>query len=350
MSQPAPRSRPRPRIAIFGAGSVGCQLGGRLAAFADITLIGRPAVLDALADGLTVTGAGRPATVVEPERLTLAETPDAVAGADFVLVTVKSAATAEAGRQLAGRLSPAAIVVSLQNGVRNPAVLRAALPGHTVLAGMVPYNVLRTEPAVFHQGTSGVLMIDANPRAIPLVDVLAEAGISVQVREDMPEVQHAKLLMNLNNAINALSGLPLRDQLGQRDYRACLALCQGEALIAFRAEGIRPAKLGPGSAARNRQLLGLPDPLFRRLAGSALRIDAKARSSMWEDLQRGRRTEVDSVQGEILAIAERNGLTAPANARMIALIREAEAAPAGQARQWSGPDLLAELTTAVEGS
>ncbi|MGC0419485.1 2-dehydropantoate 2-reductase [Embleya sp. AB8] len=349
MSQPAPRSRPRPRIAIFGAGSVGCYLGGRLAALADVTLIGRPAVLAALADGLTVTGAGRPPTEVAPERLTLAAEPDAVTGADFVLVTVKSAATAEAGRELAGRLSPAAIVVSLQNGVRNTAVLRAALPGHTVLAGMVPFNVLRTESAVFHQGTSGALMVDANPRAIPLVDVLAEAGLPVQVREDMPEVQHAKLLMNLNNAINALSGLPLREQLGQRDYRACLALCQGEALAAFRAEGIRPAKLGPASAARTRHLLALPDPLFRRLASSALRIDAQARSSMWEDLERGRPTEIADIQGEVLAIAERNGLTAPANARLVELIHDAEAAPAGAARRWSGPDLLAELDAAVSG-
>ncbi|MFE5330703.1 2-dehydropantoate 2-reductase [Embleya sp. NPDC056575] len=347
MSQPAPRSRPRTRIAIFGAGSIGGYLGGRLAAFADVTLIGRPALADALRDGLTVTGAGRPPTVVEPERLTVATTPDAVAGADFVLVTVKSAATAEAGRELAGRLSPAALVVSLQNGVRNPAVLRAALPAHTVLAGMVPFNVVRTEPAVFHQGTSGALMIDANPRALSLVDVLVEAGVPIQVREDMPEVQHAKLLMNLNNAINALSGLPLRDQLGRRDYRACLALCQGEALAAFRAAGIHPAKLGPASAARTRQLLSLPDPLFRRLASSTLRVDAQARSSMWEDLERGRPTEIDSVQGEILAIAGRNGLTAPANARLIELIREAEAAPPGESRHWSGADLLAELTRAV---
>lgn len=306
--------------------------------------------MGALGDGLTVTGAGRPAMTVAPEELTLATTPDAVAGADFVLVTVKSAATAEAGRELAAHLSPAAIVVSLQNGLHNPSLLRAALPGRTVLAGMVPYNVVRPEPGVVHQGSAGVLMIDANPRAIPLVDVLTEAGLPVRMREDMREVQYAKLLMNLNNAVNALSGLPLRDQLGQRAYRACLALCQREALAAFEAEGVRPAKLGPASAARSVRLLGLPDPLFRRLARSALRIDAHARSSMWEDLERGRPTEIDNLQGEVVEIAERHGLAARANAHMRMLVREAESAAPGEARRWSGAELLGSLLAAVRAS
>ncbi|MGW6506255.1 ketopantoate reductase C-terminal domain-containing protein, partial [Streptomyces niveus] len=119
-------------------------------------------------------------------------------------------------------------------------------------------------------------------------------------------------------------------------------LCQREALAAYRAAGITPARLGPVAPGLTPYLLGLPDALFRRISAASLRIDAHARSSMWEDLQRGRPTEIDSLQGEIVTLAAAHGLRAPANARLAALVREAESTP----RTWSGPELYAELRAA----
>ncbi|MGW1880158.1 2-dehydropantoate 2-reductase [Streptomyces sp. NPDC001975] len=337
-SVPPVSPMPEPRFAVLGAGTIGCHLGGRLSAAGyDVTLIGRPAAMDVLRErGLTLSDSVRPAVRLPPERLTLATGPEAAAGADYVLVTVKSADTRAAAEDLAPHLAPGAVVVSFQNGLRNPATLRAALPGHTVLAGMVPYNVVRSEPGTVHQGMPGRLMTEPDDR---LVAALRDARLSVEARTDMAEVQHGKLLLNLNNAINALSGLPLRDQLGGRDYRRCLALCQREALAAYRAAGVTPARLGPTAPAVTPYVLGLPDGLFRRLAGATLRIDAQARSSMWEDLQRGRPTEIDSLQGEIVALAGAHGRSAPANARLVALVRAAESEP----RTWPGPELYAEL-------
>jgi 2-dehydropantoate 2-reductase len=330
------------RIAVFGAGSIGCHLGGTLAGTAEVTLIGRPSVFDALgAEGLTLTGGGRADKHVEAADLRLATDAAAAAEADYVLVTVKSGATAQAAAELA-EAGGDAVVVSFQNGLHNPRVLREGLPGRTVLAGMVPYNVARTAPAAFHQGTSGRLMLDDGPGSAELVAALTAAGLDVEARPDMPGVQHAKLLMNLNNAVNALSGLPLRDQLGQRAYRSCLALCQREALAAYRAAGIRPAKMGPVAPALMPVVLGLPDGLFRRLAASTLRVDAQARSSMSDDLRQGRPTEIAELQGEIVALAERHGTPAPANTRMVELVKEAE----GAVRTWTGPELLAELKAA----
>ncbi|MET8748917.1 2-dehydropantoate 2-reductase [Streptomyces sp. NPDC004667] len=338
---PHPTGDQRPRIAVFGAGSIGCYLGGHLAQHANVTLIGRPSVLDGLHEGITLSGGGRPAVHVPRNRLTLTTDPDPVADADCVLVTVKSAATVSAGRELAGRLRPDAVVVSFQNGLHNARLLRDELPGTTLLAGMVPYNVARTAPGTFHQGTGGALMLDGGPAAAPLVAALTAAGLPVEPRHDMRQVQHAKLLMNLNNAVNALSGLPLREQLGARPYRTCLALCQEEALAAFAAQGVRPARLGPVPARLTPRILRLPDALFRRIAAASLQVDAHARSSMWDDLEHGRATEISSLQGEVVAMAERHGLTAPVNARLMSLVHEAER-PGGR-RSWSGPELLHAL-------
>ncbi|GGV44039.1 2-dehydropantoate 2-reductase [Kitasatospora herbaricolor] len=346
-------SPPRLRIAVLGAGSIGCHLGGTLAAVADVTLIGRPAAMDEIERlGLTLTGPAEARREIRD--LTLATDAAAAAGADWVLVTVKSDDTAAAARDLAGHLAPGTVVASFQNGLHNPRVLRAGLPGRRVLAGMVPYNVVRTGPAAFHQGSAGQVMLDAGGPAAgggsdgdALAAAAAAAGLRLALRRDMAAVQAAKLLMNLNNAVNALSGLPLREQLGGRAYRACLARCQREALAAFRAAGLRPARLGPVPPGWTPAVLGLPDALFRRLAGASLRIDGQARSSMWEDLQRGRTTEIGSLQGEIVTLAGESGLAAPANARLVELVREAERAAPGTARRWSGPDLLAELAGAV---
>ncbi|MFE1320234.1 2-dehydropantoate 2-reductase [Kitasatospora phosalacinea] len=327
------------RIAVFGAGSIGCRLGGALAARADVTLIGRPAAMAELdRAGLTLTGPGdrrlhaRPRTAVDAA---------AAAGADYVLVTVKSADTADAARLLGPHLDGRSTVLSFQNGLHNARTLREALPGRTVLAGMVPYNVVRTGPASFHQGTGGELMVERASAAQRFADAAADAGLPVGLRADMPRVQAAKLLMNLNNAVNALSGLPLREQLGSRPYRLVLARCQREALAVFAAAGLAPARLTPVPPQWMPSVLGLPDAVFRRVAAASLRVDARARSSMWEDLQRSRPTEIGELQGEVVALAERHGLPAPANRRLLDLVRAAEDAAAPPA--WSGPALLAAL-------
>jgi 2-dehydropantoate 2-reductase len=87
----------------------------------------------------------------------------------------------------------------------------------------------------------------------------------------------------------------------------------------------------------------VPDGLFRRLASSMLEIDPVARSSMADDLDLARPTEIDWINGEVLRVAGTVGRTAPVNARVIELVRQAEN---GGRRDWSGTDLRAELSAA----
>ena len=143
-------------------------------------------------------------------------------------------------------------------------------------------------------------------------------------------MQWGKLLVNLNNALNALADLPLRRQLAQRPWRLLFADQMAEGLAAIRAEGIRPVSSTPIPASWMPPLLRLPDAIFEALLGRTMKIDPEARSSMWEDLQRGRRTEIDYLQGVITEIADRRGLQVPLSRRVVALIKKAEAG--GKAR------------------
>jgi 2-dehydropantoate 2-reductase len=325
-------------IAVFGAGAIGCWVGGRLAAAgAEVTLIGRARVMQELEGGLRTSELGGRQEVAQVRVATDAA---AARGAALVIVTVKSAQTAEAGAALAKVLPEGAVVVSLQNGVRNSGELRAALPGRKVLAAMVPFNVVRRGPGAYHRASAGMLRIDDDPAAAPLLAACATAALPIEPRRDMEAVQWAKLVMNLNNAINALSGLPLAAELAQRPYRRCLAASQREALDLLGAARVPVAKLTPIPPRWMPRLLDTPDRVFGLLARRVVAIDPEARSSMWDDLEARRPTEIEYLQGEVVALAQRVGRSAPVAGRLVQLVRAAEG---GGRRDYSGEELAAAL-------
>jgi 2-dehydropantoate 2-reductase len=338
------------RIVIYGAGSVGGYVGGRLlAGGSDVSFVGRARIADRLRQqGIVLSRYDGSHWQVPPERVQVSTHPTAAAGADLVLVTVKSAATATAAAELASVLRPGTVVVSFQNGIGNAHVLRAALPQCTVLEGMVPFNVVERGPAVFHQGSAGELEIRRAPAMQPFVDAFNNAGLPLVQHADMVPVQWAKLLLNLNNAINALANRPLKEELSQRAYRRCLGMAQTEALALLKRAHIRPARLTPLPASWIPRVLGLPDAMFERLGHRMLTIDPLARSSMSDDLAAGRATEVDWINGEVVRLARRLGQTAPVNERLGELVREAERADVRPS--WSGEALLAAVRGAVDAS
>lgn len=335
--------RATPDIVIYGTGSVGGYLGGRLHAQAHVRMIARSRMADQLdTHGLTLSDLHGFQQHIAGPSLDVSTSPyDALA--PLVLVTVKSADTAQAAAELAPVLRTGTTVISFQNGLDNAQTLRAALPHCHVLAGMVPFNVLQHTPGHFHQGTDGALMVEATEASRSFAPIFRAAGLPLQLRDDMPAVLRAKLLFNLNNAINALSDLPLRDELAHRGWRRCLAMAQREALSVFDAARLPVAKLTPLPSAWLPSLLSLPDALFARIAARMLAIDPVARSSTWEDLRAGRPTEVDALHGAVVRIAEDLGRSAPVNARIIELVRAQESAP----RPWTPEALHRELASAA---
>ena len=326
------------KIAVFGSGSIGAFVGGALLhAGADVVLIGRePMRQRILRHGLLLTDLQQRRIVLDAAQVPYSEDPQALADADLVLVTVKSSATAQAAEALLRYAKPTALVVSLQNGIGNAALLQQVLPHAVVVGGMVPFNVVQTEDGRLHRGTEGELMVDACPLLAAWLPRFAAAYLPLIERDDFLAVQWGKLLLNLNNPVNALSGLPLKTQLSQRAYRRCLAALIDEALTVLDYAGIEPAKVARIAPRRLPMLLRLPDFLFTRIAAQMLRIDPEARSSMWEDLHGGRKTEIDFLNGAVVTLAHAHGRDAPMNQRIIDLIRRAES---GDVRSVDGPAL-----------
>ncbi len=314
----------QPTIVVAGAGSIGCFVGGVLAAGGKtVRFLARPRIMEVVrAHGLTVSDLTGFETRLDPDALAFSEDPSILNGADIILVCVKSGATADIGALIAEHAPRQAVVISLQNGVANAGVLRDALPGWDVRAGMVPYNVVHAGDGRFHRGVAGRILIEAGDGGVS--GKLEVPHLAVDESPDIQAIQWGKLLINLNNALNALSGLPLRDEMLDRGWRALLADQIAEALPALKASGVEPKAALPLPISVLPQIMRLPNPLYRIIAGRSLKIDPQARSSMWEDLELGRKTEIEELQGAVVGLCQRHGLPAPVNAHIAALIRECE--------------------------
>jgi len=307
----------------MGAGAVGCWIGGCLGASGvPVTFIGRPRVLDALrGQGLTLTDLDGGSRIVAAAQLVLKDALSSADAPSLVLLCVKSGATAQAAGELGRVLPEGTLVVSMQNGISNAALAQAHALRLTVRPGMVPFNGAELGAGRYHRGTSGTLAAQDHPVLRAWQPVFDAAGVPLALHPDLAPLQWGKLLLNLNNPVNALSGLPLRAQLLQRDHRACMAALIDEALRALKSAGIAPSKLTPLPPTALPTALRLPTAIFRLLAFRMLRIDAKARSSMADDLTRGRTTEIDALCGEVVRLARAHGLAAPANERISELVR-----------------------------
>lgn len=319
-------------IAIVGAGSIGCYLGGcLLSAGYNVTLIGRPRIQEQInTHGLTLTDWRERNEHIATENINFSLALSDIQNADYILVTVKSGNTEEVAQAIAQYAKPKAVVVSFQNGIRNANILKQFLSQHQVLKGMVPFNVLSKGKAHFHCGTEGDLAIaDKDNVAEPLIHAFRKSELPVDIYNDLSQLQWSKLLMNLNNSINALSGLPLREQLHDRHYRKILALTIKEALQVLKHAGIKPVKNGKVIPSLLPFILSMPDFLYKIVAGSMLKIDPDARSSMYEDLALGRPTEIDFINGEVVSLAEQCGVKSPINTAITLRVKEAESAQKG---------------------
>ncbi len=334
-------------IGVLGAGSIGCYVGGCLQdSGCAVRYFGREHVAsDIRSDGLRLTSHDGGKAELAADAVDFRTDLSGVEECDILLVCVKSPATVETADAMAGAIRSDAVVVSLQNGVANAGVLASRLPDNTVLAGMVAFNVARLHGAHFHLGTDGEIYVEDHPTARMLVDCLNAAGVSAKTSANMNGVLWGKLLLNLNNGLNVLSDMPLRRQLLDRDYRRALALLVEETLAVLKVAGVSPAKIGKAPPGLIAPILRLPNWLFERVAASMLKIDDKARSSMRDDLDRGRKSEIAYINGAVVDLAGKSGVSAPANSALIALVDDAFAK--GRSPGMKGRDLLQRLQKAA---
>ena len=293
----------------------------------DVRFIGRASFASDIGQhGLTLTDYADWEASLPPQLVDYRTEPDGLVEADIIALCVKSGATADAARQIAEHGRDGATVISFQNGISNVEVLERELGKRfTVVRGMVPYNVAYLGDGRFHKGVAGDLYADDRPETRELTQRVGRSPASLKLSEDMLALAWGKLLINLNNAVSALSGRTLLEELRERDYRRVFAGSMREGLRLLDKAGIEPAKVGAVGPKLLPWVISSPDWLFHNVFMKGWKIDAKARSSMADDLVAGRTTEVDYINGELVRLAKRLGADALVNRKIVELIRKAEA-------------------------
>ena len=336
---------PTTKIAVFGAGSIGCYLGGLLSSQGlDVIFIGRDRLKKAVEkQGLTLTHFEADPIQLSSEEARIETRPSALKNCGLILLCTKSQDTGAATQDILKYAKPDSYIVSCQNGVGNVEILnkflKTGLGGHNfkVSGAIIPFNVTPTGPASYHCGTGGALHFEHNlPEDVQ--DAFKSAGQDAKYGGNFQGDQWAKLLVNLNNALNTLSGGTLREAFQQRDYRLAFARVIAEGLSVAEAKNIEIGKFNGRSPSLLIRMLKLPNFLYKFLMDKIVKIDAKARSSMLDDLELGRASEIDYLQGEIVREGKALNLQTPANLNVLRAVQNAF--KTGRSPNLSGTEIL----------
>jgi 2-dehydropantoate 2-reductase len=299
-----------PKIAVVGAGAVGGYFGGMLArAGAPVTFIGRPAFVDAVKrDGLFLDTT----TFREHLKAEASTELSAASGAEIILFCVKTTDTAATARDLATILSPGAILVSMQNGVDNAEQIHAASGLNALAAAVYVAAAAPTPGMVKHVGRGDLVLGPENEITKRVAAVFVRAGVPCKISETLQSELWTKLVWNCAlNAISALGKATYGDILASDDAKTLLQTAVYEVLAVAKAAGI-PLPL-------------FPDPKIA-IAGAYKVAEqmAATRSSTSQDMTRGKKTEIDSLNGFIVRKGRELGVATPINHALFTLVKLAE--------------------------
>lgn len=294
----------------MGAGAVGCYYGGMLArAGHDVVLIARASHVEAIR-----SGGLRLETQSFDERVAMQASTDASAlgSAQLVLFCVKSQDTATAGGAMRPYLERHAQVLSLQNGVDNAERLAAVL-GRPVIGTAVYVATDMAAPGHVRHHGRGELVIGASEASEAIAQTLRGAGVPVEVSDNIAGVLWAKLVVNCTyNALSALTELPYGRLVQQAEVPQVMRDIVDECLAVAQASGVR-----------------LADDMHAATAQIARTMPAQY-SSTAQDLAKGKKSEIEHLNGVVVRKGEALGIPTPANRVLLALVkaREAQRGPA----------------------
>ncbi len=298
------------KVLVFGAGSVGSFIGGLLSEKHDVTLLGRKHHMAAIeANGLKISG--KTEKLVHPK---VWHSLGDLADIDLIILTVKAYNTETAMTDMVPYIRDDTIVLSLQNGLDNVETIRRMMTKEGyILAGITSHGVMRAEDGhIHHTGFGETVLGETVPSGLGHAEKVCEmfnsAGIQTRVTANICGEMWAKAIVNAGiNPITAITGLPNGHLLKVPALTALLERACSEAIQVAGAARIR-----------------LPPCNIIEKTKDVARRTAENRSSMLQDIERGRRTEIGSINGYISEMGDRHGVDTPVNTTLTALVKGIE--------------------------
>lgn len=294
------------KILIFGAGAMGSLFGGLLAQKYDVTLLGRKAHVEAIKrNGLKISG-----------KTNLISRPKALASTrnrfDLVILTVKSYDTTRAAKQLKKIVTKKTIILSIQNGLGNEEILSSKLGKQNILRGVTEHGVTFLKPGkIYHSGAGATVIGELDGKITGRIKKLADSfnsvGIKTRVAKDVLRELWLKTIINACiNPLTALTGL--RNGAVLEPELRCVAeqTCR-EAVEVATSLGLNFSYA----------------PVIKKVKQVA-KNTAKNKSSMLQDIEKGKLTEIDFINCKIVELGEKFGISTPVNSTLVALVKSLE--------------------------
>jgi 2-dehydropantoate 2-reductase len=297
------------RIAILGSGGVGGYFGARLAAAGvDVHFIARGAHLAAMREkGLRIES---PLGDLQIPKVNATDDPAAIGPVDIVFFAVKLYDTDAALLMLPPLLGPQTIVIPFQNGVDSVQVLTRAIGKAHVAGGVAYVSAVIAEPGLIRHTAMNRLIfgpVSGQPSALlkELLEACQRAGIDTTLSERIQVDIWAKFVrLTAYSAMTAVTRAPIGPIRSDHDLRTMMETLLHESI----------------TVARGRQV-PLPHSTFADAVAASDALPPGAKSSMLEDLERGRPLELPWLSGGIVRIAEEVGVNVPTHRLVVALLR-----------------------------
>lgn len=304
-------------IVVVGSGAMGGLFGARLAAAGhDVLLYDTwQEHVDAIEErGLFIEGPD--GTPIRYQVQATGNPPSTLRGAELILVHVKSYDTYNALAPLEPRINPESLILSLQNGLGNLEQMQKALPNHQrFLLGTTAHGAGVTAPGRIRHAGPGPTVIgdpvqDRTPRLNlkPVRAAFQDAGFTTHIRDSILEAVWLKLAANVSiNPLTALTGVRNGQLLDDPDLLELADAAVAETIAVMQATGIDAPKRD-----------------FTQFAREVMRDTGTAHSSMLQDIQNGKRTEIDAINGAVARLGRNLGVPTPVNRWLTALVRNHE--------------------------
>ncbi len=314
------------KYAVIGLGAVGSIIGGLLAKSGEeVILIGKTNQVEEIRNkGIKINGLNNS---IHVDNVEVSTDLSLVSDSDVIIICVKSQDTQNLAEELNKFIKKSTIIISLQNGVRNSKILKE-VTGNTVFSGIILFNALYNNPGDVTLTLKGGLILETNSlykeKVEGFIKVLNEYKIETILETNIQGFLWSKLVVNLQNAVTALTDQTIKDSIVNKDSRAIIIATMKEGLDILQKSKI-PYKtlpdIDPKITIRRLKIL---NSVLLKFGSKILKLNKTARSSMWQSLYRGRPTEIDYINGEIIDLAKNHDLKAPINKKLVELIKEAE--------------------------
>jgi 2-dehydropantoate 2-reductase len=311
------------KYAVVGLGAVGSVIGGLLAKHhKDVILIGKQKQVDDIREHEFLISINKDKITLKEDNITTDSS--SIKDVDVVLLCVKSQDTKTCVEEFQRFLNDKKVIVSLQNGIRNHDIIQQII-NNDIISSVILFNSIYIKPGeVTLTINNGIVLEDNISVSKNIAKDFNEIGFKTTLVENIKGNQWSKLIVNLQIAISALTNQTVIESIVNKDSRVIISETMSEGVRIVEESGIKLEKLPQLDPQKMIRRLKNYNSFMLKIGSRLLGVSDNARNSIWQSLERNKKTEIDYINGEIVALAKNNHLSAPINKKLVDIIKNIE--------------------------